>query len=85
MSVSAKKKQIGVISALAKGANIGSIDSGKIFLISVGFSVTMLACADPVVAAQKPWPAGIFDLPAADHPRQPYRHYRRPSLVKRER
>ena len=43
----------------------GSVDRAKTFLISVGLSVTMLACADLVVAAQKPWPAGIFDLPAS--------------------
>lgn len=65
MSVSNKKKQINVISALVEGANIGRGHRGKTFLISVGLSVTMLACADPVVSAQKPRPAGIFDLPAA--------------------
>ncbi|PYJ13647.1 MAG: hypothetical protein DME93_02710 [Verrucomicrobia bacterium] len=36
----------------------------KTFVISAGLSVTMLACADPV-AAQKPHPAGIIDLPGA--------------------
>ena len=65
MNVSAKEKQIGVISALVEGGNIGRSHRGKTFLISVALSVTMLACADPVVAAQKPWPAGIFDLPGA--------------------
>jgi len=34
------------------------------FAISAGLSVVMLTCADPV-AAQKPNPAGIVDLPAA--------------------
>ena len=58
MSVSNKEKQISVISA-----NIGSGRRGKTFLISVGLSMTMLACADPVAA--KEWPAGIFDLPGA--------------------
>src|SRR2546428_8049100 len=36
----------------------------KTFVISAGLSVTMLACADPV-AAEKPYPAGIIDLPAS--------------------
>ncbi len=36
--------------------------SSKAFVISAGLLVTMLACAEPV-AAQKPHPAGIIDLP----------------------
>ena len=82
MNVSAKKKQINVISALVEGANIGSGHRGKTFLISVGLSVTMLACADPVVAAQKPWPAGIFDLPGAISQGSRIGRYRQASLVK---
>lgn len=34
----------------------------KTFVISAVLSVAMLACADPVTA-QKPYPAGIIDLP----------------------
>ena len=65
MSVNNKKRQINVISALVEGATIGRGHRGKTFLISVGLLVTILASADSVVAVQKPWPAGIFDLPSA--------------------
>jgi len=68
--VSTKEKQIGAISPLVKIANINSVHRAKPFLTSVAISVFMLTCAYRV-AAQKPEPAGIVDLPEsidAGHP-----------------
>ena len=42
----------------------------KSFVILAGLSVTMLVCANPA-AAEKPYPAGIYDLPSSIDARNP--------------
>jgi uncharacterized repeat protein (TIGR01451 family) len=64
MNVSAKKRQISVISALTKGANKGSVHHAKTLLTLAALSIAVLTGTE-LLAAQKPDPAGIVDLPSS--------------------